>query len=130
MINSYLFEGYKAVATLYNIGKVGVETLIVNTQHAPVFGLPNGIKDRKESRTFLLCFNFPKRKLKRVVKEISDYVIVDVFRSEDIPLIKRSLKKIFPRAKIRVLDFFLLAQSRIMHIVRRVPMYSKNLIPN
>lgn len=99
MINSYLFEGYKAVATLYNIGKVGVETLIVNTQHAPVFGLTNGIKDRKESRTFLLCFNFPKRKLKRVVKEISDYVIVDVFRSEDIPLIKRSLKKYFRERK-------------------------------
>lgn len=108
MINSYLFEGYKAVATLYNIGKVGVETLIVNTQHAPVFGLPNGVKDRKESRTFLLCFNFPKRKLKRVVKEFSDYVIVDIFSSEDIPLIKRSLKKLFPRAKIRVLDFFYL----------------------
>ncbi len=50
MINSYLFEGYKAVATLYNFGKVGAETLIVNTQHTPVFGLPNGVKDRKESR--------------------------------------------------------------------------------
>lgn len=106
MINSYLFEGYKAVATLYNIGKVGVETLIVNTQHAPVFGLPNGIKDRKESRTFLLYFNFPKRKLKRVVKEFSGYVIVDIFSSEDVPLIERSLKKLFPRAKIKVLDFF------------------------
>lgn len=110
MINSYLIEGYKAVAILYNIGKVGVETLIVNTQHTPVFGLANGVKDRKESRTFLLCFNFPKRKLKRVVKEISDYVIVDIFRSEDIPFIKRSLKKLFPRAKIRVLDFFTCAK--------------------
>lgn len=64
-----------------------METLIVNTQYAPVFGLPNGVKDRKESRIFLLCFNFPKRKLKRVVEEFSDYVIVDIFRSEDIPLI-------------------------------------------
>ena len=64
MIDSYLFEGYKAVATLYNFGKVGAETLIVNTQHTPVFGLPNGVKDRKESRIFLLCFNFPKAKIK------------------------------------------------------------------
>ena len=94
MINSYLFEGYKAVATLYNFGKVGVETLIVNTQYAPVFGLPNGVKDSKESRIFLLCFNFPKRKLKGVVEEFSDYVIVDIFRSEDIPLIKRTLRNL------------------------------------
>lgn len=106
MINSYLFDGYKAVATLYNIGKLGVETLIVDTQHTQIFGLLNGVKDKKESRTFLLCFNFPKRKLERVVKEISDYVIVDIFRSENIPLIKRSLKKLFPRAKFKVLDFF------------------------
>lgn len=134
MINSYLFEGYKAVATLYNFGKVGAETLIVNTQHTPVFGLPNGVKDRKESRIFLLCFNFPKRKLKRVVEEFSDYVIVDIFRSEDIPLIKRTLKKLFPKAKIKVLDFFSLRKVINGYFdnryCSRISRRSKKLIPN
>lgn len=101
MINSYLFEGYKAVATLYNIGKVGVETLIVNTQHAPVFGLPNGIKDRKESRTFLICEALTKRELSKLIKGMKDCVIVHISNPYDLASVKSILKKLFPNAKFQ-----------------------------
>lgn len=101
MINSYLFEGYKAVATLYNIGKVGVETLIVNTQHAPVFGLPNGIKDRKESRNFLICEALTKHELGKLIKGMKDCVIVHISNPYDLASVKSTLKKLFPNAKFQ-----------------------------
>jgi hypothetical protein len=101
MINSYLFEGYKAVATLYNIGKVGVETLIVNTQHTPVFGLPNGIKDTKESRTFLICEALTERELGKLIKGMKDCVIVHISNPYDLASVKSALKKLFPNAKFQ-----------------------------
>lgn len=68
MVNSYIFNGVKASAILFNRRGKSKETLIVDTQRTPIFGLLNGVKDRKETRPFLLCLGFPKQKIKQTNK--------------------------------------------------------------
>ena len=101
MINSYLFDGYKATALLFNRGKVGIETLIVDTRHSAIFGLPNGVKDRKETRTFLICKDLTKRDLGKLIKSMKDCVVVYINNSDDFAIVKYTLKKLFPNAKFQ-----------------------------
>lgn len=105
MINSYIFNGGKVSAILFNRRGKSKETLIVDTQRVPVFGLPNGVKDRKETRSFLLCLGFPKQKLNRLIRGLTDCIIVKIDTLEEVTLIAKSLKKLFPRASIEILDF-------------------------
>lgn len=104
MINSYIFNGVKASAILFNRRGKSKETLIVDTQRTPIFGLLNGVKDRKETRPFLLCLGFPKQKLNRLIRGLTDCIIVKINTQEEVILIVKSLKKLFPRASIEILD--------------------------
>lgn len=105
MINSYIFSGAKTSAILFNRKGKSKETLIVDTQRVPIFGLPNGIKDKKETRPFLLCLGFPKQKLNKLIRGLTGCVIVKINTQEEVILIVKSLKKLFPHASIEILDF-------------------------
>ena len=94
MVNSYIFNGVKASAILFNRRGKSKETLIVDTQRTPIFGLLNGVKDRKETRPFLLCLGFPKQKLNRLIRGLTDCIIVKINTQEEVILIVKSLKKI------------------------------------
>ena len=101
MINSYIFNGVKASAILFNRRGKSKETLIVDTQRTPIFGLLNGVKDRKETRPFLLCLGFPKQKLNRLIRGLTDCIIVKINTQEEVILIVKSLKNYFLAPALR-----------------------------